>query len=425
MASVHQTEDLLFSILLQLIIMISAARLLNTFFRKLGQPGVIGEIVAGLLLGPSLLGHFFPEFSEHIFGASPAQAITVISQIGLIFLMFQIGNEFKFDHLKAARNRNGVFLISIVSVGVPFALGYLVGQGSASFMASDIDPVVYSLFIGTALAITAVPILGRILKEFGLTRAELGVVAISSAAINDVVGWLILAGISTYATAQFSTGHLVLQASGVLMLAVGACTFLGKASDWLIAKIPLSDGDLQPNLMAVIICTIFVLGICTHKLGIFTIFGGFVGGLVFHKYGPFVAAWRRQVGNFVLVFFLPVFFTFTGLRTNILGLSSAADLQWLSIVLFAAIFGKIVPVYFAGRLSGFNHHEASTLGALMNTRALMELIVINIGFDLGFVPQKMFTMLVIMAVVTTLMTGPLLRLLLARIGHPIPQGIEA
>jgi K+:H+ antiporter len=177
--------------------------------------------------------------------------------------------------------------------------------------------------------------------------------------------------------------------------------------------------------MTVVICLIFAMGICTYKLGIFTIFGGFLAGLLFHHDKRFVEAWRAQIGRFVLVFFLPVFFTYTGLRTNVLGLTSSSDWWWLSVVLAAAIVGKIVPVYVASRLSGFNHREANVLGALVNTRALMELIVLNIGFDLGFIPQKVFTMLVIMAVVTTIMTGPLLRVLLPRAGYVIPVGVEA
>jgi Kef-type K+ transport system membrane component KefB len=188
---------------------------------------------------------------------------------------------------------------------------------------------------------------------------------------------------------------------------------------------PVEDGHVPANLMAVIFCLIFATGICTYKLGIFTIFGGFLAGLLFHHDKGFVEAWRAQVGRFVLVFFLPVFFTYTGLRTNVLGLTSPSDWTWVAVILTAAILGKIIPVYLAGRVSGFSHQEATVLGCLMNTRALMELIVLNIGFDLGFIPQKVFTMLVIMAVVTTVMTGPLLRALLPRAGYRIPIGIEA
>jgi Kef-type K+ transport system membrane component KefB len=268
-----------------------------------------------------------------------------------------------------------------------------------------------------AVAITAVPILGRILREFGLTRDTIGVVAISAAAINDVVGWVLLACISAYATAQFS-GGFVLAKLAALAAGMAALWFvLRPLVALLLRRFPVRDGEIAPNLMALVLCLIMALGIATNAIGIFTIFGGFAAGLLFHPFPAFVEAWRRQVGQFVLVFFLPVFFTFTGLRTNILGLDGWADLGWLALVLAVSILGKIVPVYLAGRATGFSHWQSMVLGSLMNTRALMELIVLNVGYDMGFLPQKTFTMLVIMAVVTTLMTGPLLQLLLPRMGH--------
>jgi Kef-type K+ transport system membrane component KefB len=424
-ASVHQTEDLLFSILLQLIFMIGAARLMNTALRRLGQPGVIGEILAGLLLGPSLLGHFFPQFSHAVFGDKASAPIVIISQIGLILLMFQIGMDFEFGHLRNRRNSRGVLWVALASIGVPFCLGLLIGYASAPMLAPGIDRTVYGLFCGVGLAITAVPILGRILREFGLTRTDVGVVAISAAAANDVVGWVLLAGVSAYAAAHFSAAHVGIQVGGLLLFLGLSWFVLRPLVNWLIASNPLHDGDVPSNLMAAVISLMLVLSICTYELGIFAIFGGFAAGLLFHRHEEFVNTWRRQVGRFVMVFFLPVFFTFTGLRTNVLGLSTLADLQWLVVVLAASILGKIIPVYLAGRLSGFDRHQSWVLGTLMNTRALMELIVLNIGFDLGFIPQKVFTMLVIMAVVTTVMTGPLLKVLLPRTGHVIPVGVEA
>jgi Kef-type K+ transport system membrane component KefB len=424
-ASVHQTEDLLFSIIVQLIVMIGAARLMNSVLRKFGQPGVIGEIIAGLLLGPSLVGHFFPQFSHAVFGDKASAPIVIMSQIGLILLMFQIGMDFEFAHLKSRRNASGMLGVTIASIGVPFCLGVAIGHWSAPILAPGIDPLVYSLFCGVGLAITAVPVLGRILREFGLTRTDVGVVAISAAAVNDVTGWVLLAGVSAYASAQFSGTHMAWQIGGLLLF-LGALWFvLRPLADRLVAGNPLREGDISPNLMAAVLCVMLALSICTYKLGIFAIFGGFAAGLLFHRHPAFVTAWQRQLGRFVMVFFLPVFFTFTGLRTNVLGLSTLTDLEWLVIVVSVATLGKIIPVYIASRLSGFDHHQSWLLGALMNTRGLMELIVLNIGFDLGFIPQKVFTMLVIMAVVTTVMTGPLLRVLLPRTGHVIPEGIEA
>lgn len=424
-SSVYAVEALLFSVLSQLIVMIGAARMMNLAFRRLGQPGAVGEIVAGLMLGPSLFGALFPEASLALFGDKAATPITILSQIGLILLMFQIGAEFEFGHLRTPRNRKGVLLISIVSIAVPFATGFALGQVSSPILAEGIDPLIYSLFTGVALAITAVPILGRILREYGLTKDEMGVVAISSAAVNDVVGWVLLAGIASYAAAQFTPEGLGLQLLGLAALGFGLWFVLRPFADWLVARYPIQDGRLPPTLMAIVLALMFGLAMVTFKLHIFAIFGGFACGLLFHRHEAFVAAWRDQVGQFVVVFFLPIFFTFTGLRTNLLGLTTVEDWMWMAIFLFGAIAAKIVPVYFAARASGFTHHQSTILGSLMNTRALMELIVLNIGYDLGFLPQSVFTMLVVMAVVTTIMTGPLLTWLLPKTGHVIPKKVEA
>jgi Kef-type K+ transport system membrane component KefB len=423
--SINQAENLLFMTLLQLIVMVGAARYMHTVFRRMGQPGVIGEIFAGLLLGPSLIGHFFPQTSLAVFGTHASAPITIISQIGLIFLMFQIGMDFEFGHLGAPRNRRAAIAVTIFSVSVPLLAGILLGRLSAPILAPGTDWVRYSLFLGLGMAITAVPILGRILRQYGLTRTEVGVVAISAAAINDVVGWLLLSAISAYAASQFSAAHLSTQLGGLVALALLLWFALRPLAAHLLRRHPAKHGALDPNLMAIVICMVFALGICTYKLGIFAIFGGFAGGVLFHQDKDFVEAWRGQVGRFVLVFFLPVFFTYTGLRTNVLGLTSASDWEWFTILLSAAVLCKIVPVYLVGRACRFDRNQSSILGVLMNTRALMELIVLNIGFDLGLIPQKVFTMLVLMAVVTTLMAGPLLKRLLAAAGHTIPVGLEA
>ena len=292
-------------------------------------------------------------------------------------------------------------------------------------MAPGIDITVYSLFCGIAVAITAVPILGRIPREYRLEQDPIGVVAIAAAAGNDVAGWILLACISAYATARLTGGFLLFTLGAILAGIAVFWWLLRPLAGWLTRTMPPRDDTLAPGLMAIVLCLIFALGIYTNAIGIFTIFGGFAAGLLFHQYPAFVTAWRRQVGQFVLVFFLPVFFTFTGLRTNVFGLSSAADFGWLGVVLIASIPGKMLPVYIAGRLSGFDRWESAVLGTLMNTRALMELIVLNVGYDLGFLPQKAFTMLVIMAIVTTLMTGPLLRFLLPRMGHVVTEQVAA
>jgi Kef-type K+ transport system membrane component KefB len=408
----QSTESLLVFILLQLIVIIGAARVFHTVFRRFGQPGVVGEIVAGLALGPTGLGLVFPGVFKAVFGAGSPQPITVISQIGLALLMFQIGADFRFGHLAERRNQRAMLAVALASLTVPFALGLVFGQLSAASLAPGIDPLTYSLFVGVAVAITAVPILGRILEQYGLTRTRVGVIAIAAAAINDVVGWVMLAGVSAYAAARFSGLHMALIVGGLILLLAGLWFVLRPLVDRLLKALPLKDGEIAPNLMAIVLCLIFALGLCTYALGVFAIFGGFMAGLLFHPHEAFVAAWKRQVGQFVAVFFLPVFFAYTGLHTNLLGLSTPSDWAWLAAVLGIAILGKIIPVYAAARGSGFDHEQSALLGSLMNTRALMELIVLNVGAELGFIPKRVFAMLVMMAVVTTIMTGPIVRRLL-------------
>lgn len=415
-ASVHTTESLLFHVLLQLIVIIGAARAGNVLFRSIGQPGAVGEIVAGLLLGPSLLGHLLPQVVTGLFGAKPDPAISILSQIGLVLLMFQIGCGFAFERLDEARVRRIALAVALPSVVVPFGLGVGIGRLSADMLAPSIDPLTYSLFCGVALAITAVPILGRILVEHRMERTEIGVIAIAAATFNDVAGWLMLAFVSAYATAHLTGASVAWQIGGLVLFMAVLRYGVAPLVNRVLARMPLLDGSLPPNLLAAILCLMFALALCTYALGIFAIFGGFAAGLLFHRQHAVAAAWQKQVGQFVLTFFLPIFFTFTGLRTNLLGLT-VADLPWLLLILAAAIGGKIVPVALAARSAGLESRPALTLGALMNTRALMELIVLNVGYELGFLPQSMFTMLVVMAVTTTLMTGPLLRLLLAPAHH--------
>jgi len=422
---VHQKEDLLVIVLIQLIIIITAARVAGSAAVALKQPRAVGEIIAGLALGPSLLGFVAPDLSASIFTPAATPPLQILSQIGLLLLLFQIGSEFEFSHLSSARNARATVIVAIASVMAPLIGGFAIGQATAQSLAPEIDPLVYSLFCSVALAITALPILGRILREYGLERDEVGVIAISAAALNDVAGWVLLAAVVAVATATFSIEQAGFQVAGIVAFGLGSF-FIGRPLiDALLRRFPIVQDQLPTPLLAIFLGLIFLFGIATEALGIFTIFGGFMLGILVHQHHAFVAAWRQQMGAFVLVFFLPIFFTYTGLRTNVLGLDSVSD--WVACAGFfaAAVVLKFVPVYLAARACGLKPEQAQMLGVLMNTRALMELIVLNIGFSLGFLPQDVFTMLVIMAVGTTIMTGPLLRLILRRSGREIARVTEA
>jgi len=414
--SVHETERLVSFTLIELVAILAAARLSGKVARLLGQPRVVGEIVGGLILGPSLFGRLFPTQFEFVFHSISPVPLVILSQIGLCLLMFQIGLEFDFSHLREKQNRAAVFSVSAAGIALPFVLGWFVGSSSHKFLAADINPLAYRLFLAVALSITAIPILGRIMMELGITRTRLGVIAITAAAMDDVTGWTLLAIVSALTTAQFSGAAFALQVT-LLVAYLAICHFLARPLlKRVIDAMKPTDVHLTHDLMAIIIMVIFISGLITFRLGIFVIFGGFVAGMMLHDHHEFVAAWKKTVSHFVTVFFLPIFFTFTGLRTNVHGLDSIALWGWCLAIIGAATIGKFVGCGAAARACGLSWADAGCLGIMMNTRALMELVVINVGYDLGVIPPNVFTMLVLMAVLSTVITAPVLRFYLGKIG---------
>lgn len=418
---VHELEEMLFFVLVQLAIIVTFARLGGRVARRIGQPRVVGEILAGLLLGPSLFGLLFPDAYAFVFLSTDGTALHILSQIGLVLLMFMIGLEFDFSHLKEKENRITVQWVSAAGIILPFGLGFLFGQISAPILAPGISATAYSLFIATALSITAIPILGRIMIEMDLTRTRLGAVAITSAAINDVIGWILLAVVSALAIAKFSGGAVATQL-GALAIYFALCWWgMRPLLRLLLRKFTVRPDHLPPDLLATLLAIIFVSSIITYKIGIFAIFGGFIIGVLLYDQPQFVAAWKNKVSDFVVIFFLPIFFTYTGLRTNIHGLDTIPLWVWCVGVIGVATLGKFFGCYTAARFCGMKHHEAGCLGVMMNTRALMELIILNVGYDLGVIPQNVFTMLVLMAIFSTIITAPALRIWLPKMGHKIPE----
>lgn len=409
-STVHQTEVLLFFTLLQLSVIVVAARLAGEIAVRLSQSRAVGEIIAGLMLGPSLFGLLMPGVFRYVFRSVPAEPMTILSQIGLILLMFQIGLEFDFGHLRAGQNRRAVLNISVAGLALPFSLGLLFGWISHPWLAAQINLLGYALFVGTAFSITALPILGRILMELGLTRSRVGVIAISSAAINDVIGWLMLAVVTALTVAEFSPASFTVKI-GLILIYVALCWWVVRPLLLrLLRRTGADGGKLSPNLAGILIGAIFLSGMTTYHLGIFAIFGGFMLGVLLHDQAAFVRAWREKVGDFVVVFFLPIFFTYTGLRTNIGALDTPESWGWCALLVALASLGKFGGCYFAARRSGMNVQEAKAIGIMMNTRALMELVVINVGLDLGVIPPDVFTMLVIMAIASTVVTTPALKI---------------
>ncbi|WP_295431399.1 cation:proton antiporter [uncultured Thiodictyon sp.] len=423
--TVHQTETLLFFTLLQLTVIILAARLGGGVAQRLGQSPAVGEIIVGILLGPSLFGALAPALFAYVFRSAPPAPMQMLSQIGLILLMFQIGLEFDFAHLLDRQHRRAVTYVAAAGMAAPFALGFGFGYATAPMLSPGVDPVASALFIATAFSITALPILGRMMIEFKITHQPIGVIAISAAAINDVVGWLLLALVTALSLAQFNAldfGLKVALVAGYFLTWWFGVRPLMKRLIRISQAGPAPTGEkagrgkLTHNLLGILLAGIFISAITTYQIGIFAIFGGFMMGVILYDEHELIAAWKERIGHFVMVFFLPIFFTYTGLRTNIGSLNSTAAWGWCLLLIALATLGKFGGSYLAARWAGLSHQEGKVLGIMMNTRALMELIVINVGYDLGVISQQVFTMLVLMAIFSTVITTPGLRRWLPGLG---------
>lgn len=415
-SSVHQNELLLYFVLLQLVVIVLAGRIGGRVAVRIGQAAAVGEIIIGILLGPSLFGAVAPDAFGYVFHSVSAAPLTILSQIGLILLMFQIGLEFDFSHLAERRNRKAVWAVATAGLVAPFALGFGFGYTVAPLLSPNADPIASALFVATAFSITALPILGRILIDFDLTRSSIGVIAISAAAINDVIGWLLLALVTAITVAQFSSTDFFWKVVLVGGFFAASWFLLRPLMKSVIRRLRSPDDPLPHALVGVLLATVFLGGMATYQLGIFAIFGGFMMGVILHDERELVTAWNQRIGSFVMVFFLPIFFTYTGLRTHIGGLDSVSAWGWCALLIGLATLGKFGGCYLAARWAGLGPAEAKVLGIMMNTRALMELIVLNVGYDLGVISQRMFTMLVLMAIVSTVVTTPALRAWLPALG---------
>jgi len=409
----HKNELMLFYALLELTLIVLAGRLGEWLAKRCGQSAVVGEIIVGICLGPSLFGLLAPQAFDYVFRSAPPEPLTILSNLGLILLMFQIGLEFDFTHLTERTNRAVVLRVSAACLALPFAGGFAMGF----FIARGATPTARldtALFIATAFSITALPVLGRIMIECNLTRTRLGVIAISAAAVNDVVGWLLLALVTTLTVSDFVAGPFALRVAMVAAFGLISAKLLRPLLKSAIRRSRPANGKMTANLLGGLLAVIFTAAMTTYQIGIFAIFGGFTIGVILYDELELVAAWRARIGDFVTVFFLPIFFTYTGLRTSIGGLDTWADWGLCLAVVAAASITKLCGAYFAARGSGMSHPESAIIGFMMNTRGLMELIVINVGLDLGVISPKVFTILVIMAIFSTVITTPALRRYLPR-----------
>ncbi len=411
-------------ILAQIVTIIIVSRIFGFLFGKIHQPTVIGEIIAGIALGPSLLGLIFPEFSSALFPEKSLDNLSLLSQVGLVLFMFMVGMELD---LKVLKNKvKDAVVVSNAGILIPFTLGI----GLAYFIYQHFAPegvpfLSFGLFLGMAMSITAFPVLARIVQERGIHRTRLGALVITCAAVDDISAWCMLAAIIAIAKAGSflsSVYTIILAVSYVIFMIKIVRPFLKRVGD-----LHASRENLSKPVVAIFLLTLIISSYTTEVIGIHALFGAFLAGTIMPENTKFRNIFIQKIEDVALVLLLPLFFVFTGLRTQIGLINDSYLWQVTGLIILVAIVGKFVGSAIASRVMGQNWRDSLTIGALMNTRGLMELVVLNIGYDLGILSPEVFSMMVIMALVTTFMTGPALDLIekvFKKTLHPVSEELN-
>lgn len=393
------------TLLLQIIVIVAAARLMGALFRQIGQPPVIGEIVAGIVLGPSLFGALAPGAFSFLFAPESIGLLKLFAEIGVLLFLFAVGLDLDLDHI---RNRaQAALFVSHVSIIVPYFLGVALALLLyAEFAPAGVSFLAFALFMGIAMSITAFPVLVRILRERGLSGTLLGTTAITCAAVDDVTAWGLLAIVVAIA----GSGGLGSAALTLVLTVLFIAAMLLVVGPLLNRSLGRSAGREEPGKGAIAFVLVFLLAsaLTTELIGIHALFGAFLAGVVMPRDRRFRAFLSARLEEFSSVFLLPLFFAFTGLRTRIGLLDDARSWLICGLVILVATLGKLGGSMAAARMTGSAWADAFALGALMNTRGLMELIALNVGYELGILSPRIFAIMVLMAIVTTFATGPLL-----------------
>ena len=394
-------------LLLQMVVIIIIARLFGALFRRIGQPPVMGEMVAGITLGPSVLQVFWPQASAFLFPQSSMATLGVLSQVGVVLFMFVVGMELDLKHLR--ERASTAIMVSHASIIVPFLLGSgLALSLYSSLGAPNTSFTPFALFMGIAMSITAFPVLARILKDRGLTETPLGTMAIACASIDDVTAWCALAFvIAIVKSAGFVSGLWTIALTFLFIVLM--LTLIRPRVELLLLK-RIHNASYSRIMMAGILAFCLASAWFTETIGIHALFGGFLAGAVMPSTPGVQSFLKEKIEGFSSAALLPLFFVFTGLRTQVTLLNDRAGWLMCGVIIGVAIVGKLGGSMLMARWTKMSWRDSFALGALMNTRGLVELVVLNIGYDLGILSARIFVMMVIMALATTFMTGPLLSL---------------
>lgn len=395
-------------LLLQVTVILVVSRIFGLLTRFVKQPSVVGEIVAGIVLGPSLLGLLFPELFAYLFPADSLKVLNFLSQLGLTFFMFTIGMELDLESIKS-KARDAI-VISHTGIIFPFFLGVLTAYFLYTYYATEGSTfLAFALFMGISMSITAFPVLARIIKEKGLSNTHLGKLTLTSAAADDVTAWCVLALVIAIAKA-----NEVGSAAYTIVLTVAFIAFMLIVVSPLLRMLgrrPILNQDLSKNTVAVSFFVLLVSSFIADVIGIHVLFGAFLAGVVMPPNEKFKELLTYKLEDVSSLILLPIFFAITGLRTQIGLLNEPA--QWLLClaIIGIAVLGKFGGATVASRLVGQSWKESFSIGTLMNTRGLMELVVLNIGYDMGILSAELFAIMVLMALATTFMTSPMLDLI--------------
>ena len=396
--------DLSVLFFLQLAVILAACRIVGIIFKRLGQSQVVSEMITGVLLGPSLLGWVFPEFSAYLFPPESKPILFSVCQVGLVLYMFLIGVEFNVDLIKS-RIRSAAS-VSLAGILVPFALGGLIAfylASDANLFSEKTTQTQAMLFMGAAMSITAFPMLARIIFEQGLTKTSIGTLALTAGAVDDAVAWCVLAVVLASFQNDFTLA--VYAIGGGITFAIVTLTII-KRLLLPLGRMVEAAGEMSQSTLVFVLMLAMLGAWFTDLIQIYAVFGAFIMGIAMPR-GKFASELHRMIYPLTTAFLLPVFFVYSGLNTKI-GLVNTPYLWVLTgIILIAAIIGKGGACYAAARLNGEPHREAMAVGTLMNARGLMELIILNIGLQRGIIEPALFTIMVLMAVITTLMTTPI------------------
>ncbi|MEV6730918.1 MULTISPECIES: cation:proton antiporter [unclassified Streptomyces] len=401
-------------LLLQLALLLLLAITLGQLAAWFKMPAIVGELFAGVLLGPSVLSHVLPDFADWLLPKQPGQMhlLDAVGQLGVLLLVGVTGMELKFDLVK--RRGATAMRVSLAGLILPLVLG--VGTGlllPASLLPGDTDPTVFALFLGVALCVSAIPVIAKTLMDMNLLHRDIGQLTLASGVIDDVIGWFLLSIVSAMATAGLTTGKIatsLLYPIGVVLFAV----LVGRP----VVKIALRAANRSPDAgptVAVAALIVLLGSAATHALGLEAVFGAFVCGVLVSTCGELDREKLAPLRTTVLAFLAPIYFATAGLRMDLTALTRPAVLAAACAVLAVAILGKFVGAYIGAKVSGLNRWEALALGAGMNSRGVIEVIVAMVGLRLGILGPETYTIIILVAIVTSLMAPPILRAAMARV----------